>query len=64
MCGPGSSVGTATELLAGRSEDRISARARFSVPVQTLPGAHTASYTTSTGSFPVVKEAGRDVHPF
>jgi len=26
--------------------------ARFSAPVQTGPGAHTASYTMGTGSFP------------
>jgi len=41
--------------------------ARFSAPVQTGPGAHTASYTTGTGSFPGVK-SGRGVtltpHPF
>jgi hypothetical protein len=35
--------------------------ARFSTPVQTGPGAHTASYTMGTGSFPGVKRPGRDV---
>jgi hypothetical protein len=30
-------------------------RARFSAPVQTGPGAHPASCTMGTGSFPVVK---------
>jgi hypothetical protein len=38
--------------------------ARFSVPIQTGPGAHPASYTTGTGSFPSVKRPGRGVdHP-
>ena len=38
--------------------------ARFSAPVQTGPGAHPASYTMSTGSFPGVKRPGRvAVHP-
>jgi len=38
--------------------------ARFSATVQTGPGAHPASYTTGTGSFPGVKRAGRGVdHP-
>ena len=38
--------------------------ARFSVPVQTGPDAHTASYKMGTGSFPGVKRPGRDVgHP-
>jgi hypothetical protein len=32
--------------------------ARFSAPVQTGPGAHTASYTTGTGSLSEVKAAG------
>jgi hypothetical protein len=60
LCGPGSSVGTATELRAGRSEDRIPVEARFSAPVQTGLGAHPASYTMGTGSFPGV-ESGRNV---
>ena len=38
--------------------------ARFSAPVQTDPGAHPASYTMGTGSFPGVKRPGRGVeHP-
>ena len=38
--------------------------ARFSAPVQTSPGAHPASYTMGTGSFPWVKRPGRGVnHP-
>ena len=37
---------------------------RFSAPVQTGPGAHPASYTTGTVSFPGVKRPGRGVdHP-
>ena len=36
----------------------------FSAPVQTGPGAHPASYTMDTGSFPVVKRPGRGLdHP-
>jgi hypothetical protein len=53
--GPGSVVGTATELRAGRSGDRISVGARFSAPVQTGPGAHLASCTMGTVSFAGVK---------
>jgi hypothetical protein len=38
--------------------------ARFSSPFQTDPGAHPASYTMGTGSFPGVKRPGRGVdHP-
>ena len=37
---------------------------RFSAAVQTGPGAHPASYTTGTGSFPGVQRPGRGVeHP-
>jgi hypothetical protein len=53
--GPGSSVGIATELRAGRFGDRIPVGARFPAPVQTGPGAHPASCTMGTGSFPGVK---------
>jgi hypothetical protein len=35
--------------------------ARFSALVQTGPGAHPASYTMGTGSFPGVKRPGRGV---
>ena len=39
-------------------------RGKFSAPVQTDPGAHPASYTMGTGSFPRVKRPGRGVdHP-
>jgi len=34
----------------------------FSAPVQTDAGAHLASYTMGTGSFPKVKWPGRGVH--
>ena len=44
--------------------DRIPVEARFSAPVQTGPGAHPASCTMGTGSFPAVKRPGRGVdHP-
>ena len=59
-CRPGSSVGIATELRAGRSGDRIKVGARFSAPVQTDSGAHPASRTMGTGFFPGVK-CGRGV---
>jgi len=37
---------------------------RFSAPVQTGPGAHPASYTMDTGSFPSVKQPGHGIdHP-
>ena len=58
--GAGSVVGIATTLRAGRSEDLIPMGARFSAPVQTGPGAHPASCTMGTGSFPRVK-SGRGV---
>jgi len=49
------------------SGDRIPVEARFSAPVQTGPGAHPASCTRGTRSFPGVK-SGRGVtltpHPF
>ena len=53
-CGPGSTVGIATVLGAGRSV--IESRwGRDFPPVQTDPGAQTASCTMGTGSFPGVK---------
>jgi hypothetical protein len=58
--GPGSSIGIAIGYGAGRSGDRIPVGTRFSAPVQVGPGAHTASCTMSTGSFPGV-ESGRGV---
>jgi hypothetical protein len=44
-------------LRAGRSRDRIPVGARFSAPVQTGPGAHPASCTMGTGSFPGVESS-------
>jgi len=43
------------ELVSEMSGDRIPVGARFSAPVQTGPGAHPASCTMGTGSFPGVK---------
>ena len=47
-------------LRAGRSGDRIPVGARFSAPIQTGPGTHTASCTMGKGSFQGVK-SGRGV---
>jgi hypothetical protein len=46
-------------LWAGWSGSRIPLEASLSAPVQTDPGAHPASYTLGTGSFP--GGAGRSV---
>jgi len=40
---------------AGRSGERTPVGVRFSAPVQTSPGPHSAFYTMSTRSFPGVK---------
>jgi len=48
-------------LRPGRSGDRIPEGERFFAPVQTSPGAHPASCTMGTGSFPGVKRPGRGV---
>jgi hypothetical protein len=53
-------VGYNDWLIAGRSGDLIPVGARFSAPVQTGPGAHPASCTMGTRSFPGVK-SGRGV---
>jgi hypothetical protein len=45
-------------LRTGRSVDRIPVGTRFSAPIQTSPGAHPASCTIGTGSFPGVKASG------
>ena len=54
-CGAGQSSRYSDWLRAGRSGDRIPVGARFSVPVQTGPGAHPSSCTMGTGSFLGVK---------
>jgi len=53
--GPGSSVGIATGYGLDGPGIKSKVRARFSAPVQTCPGAHPASSTIGTGSFPGVK---------
>ena len=60
LCGPYSSVGIVTS--HGLDSPGIESRwgARFSAPVQTGPGAHSAFCTIGTGSFPGVK-IGRGV---
>ena len=59
-CGPQQLSRYSDWLRAGRSGDRIPVEARFSAPVQTGPGAHPASCTMGTGSFPGIKN-GRGV---
>ena len=59
LCGPGGSVGIATELRAGRSGIESPWERDFP-PDKTCPGAHAASFKTVTGSFPGVK-CGRGV---
>ena len=62
--GRDSSVGIATRY--GLDGPGIESRwgARFSAPVQTGPGAHPATCTMGTGSFPGVKRPGRGAdHP-
>jgi hypothetical protein len=62
--GPGQRSRYSDSLRAGRPGDRIPVGARFSAPVQTGHGAHPASYTVGTGSFPGIKRLGCDVdHP-
>jgi hypothetical protein len=51
-------------LQAGRSGDRIPVETRFSAPIQTGPGDHTASYTMDTRSFPGLSRPRRGTdHP-
>ena len=61
--GPGSVVGIATAY--GLDGPGIESRwgRDFSAPVQTGPGAHPASCTMGTRSFPGVKRLGRDAYP-
>jgi hypothetical protein len=66
-CAPGSSVGIATGYWLDGPAIESRWRARYSSPVQSGSGAHPASCTMGTGSFPGV-ESGRGVtltpHPF
>jgi hypothetical protein len=62
--GPGKLSQYSDWLRAGRSGDRIPVGARFFAHVQTGPGAHPASCTMVTGSFPGVKRPDRGAdHP-
>jgi len=63
-CGPEQLSRYSDSPRVARSRDRIPVEARFSAPVQTGPGAHPASYTMCTVSFPEVKRprCGAD-HP-
>jgi hypothetical protein len=61
---PGRHCGYSDSLRAGQYGVRTPVRARISVPVQTGPGSHLASYTIGTESFPRVKRPGRGAdHP-
>jgi len=60
VSGPGSSVGIATELRAGRFGIEWG---RDFPPVQTGPGAHPVSCTVGSGSVPGVEAVGADPHP-
>ena len=59
--GRDNSVGIATRYVLDGPGIESRWGARFSAPVQTGPGAHPASYTRGTGSFPEVKRPGRGV---
>ena len=59
--GRDSSVGIATRYGLDGSGIESQWGARFSAPVKTGPGAHPASYTMGTGSFPGVKRPGPGV---
>jgi hypothetical protein len=54
LCGPGSVVGIAAGYRLDGPGIKSRWRVRFSTPVQTGPGAHPASCTMGTGSFPGV----------
>ena len=59
-----SSIGVATRYALDSPGIEYRSETRFSVPVQTAPGDHPASYTVGTGSLPGVKRPERGVdHP-
>ena len=64
--GPGQLSRYSDSLQTGRSGDRIPVTASFSAPVQNDPGAHPASYTMGTGSFPGIERPRRgvDTYPY
>jgi hypothetical protein len=66
ICGPGYLSWYSNSLRVGRSGDQIQVGVRFSVPIQTGPGAHPASYTKGTGSFLGDRVAGawREIIPY
>jgi hypothetical protein len=57
------SVGIATGYGLGGPGIESRLGEKFSAPVQTGPGAHPASCTKGTGSFPGVKRPGRGADP-
>ena len=61
--GRDSSVGIATRYGLDGPVIKPRWEARFSEPVQTGPGAHQASYTMGTGSFPGLKPPVVDHSP-
>jgi hypothetical protein len=60
--GRDSAVGTATRFGLDDPETESRWGVRFSAPVETGPGTHTASYTMGNGSFSGVKRVGRSIH--
>jgi hypothetical protein len=63
-CGPRKFTRYSHSLLYGRLGGRIPVKTSISAPVHTSPGAHPASYTMGSGSFPWLKRPGRGVgHP-
>lgn len=62
ICGPGRHSRYKHSLRAGRSGSRIAVGARFSSPVQTVPGAQPAFCTMGRLPFPRAKRPGHDFH--
>ena len=63
MVGRCSSVSIATDYGWAVQGSNLGAGEKFSAPVQTGPGAHPASCTMDTGSFPEVKSVTLTPHP-